>query len=306
MKDGDITGIIFDIQRFSVHDGPGIRTCVFMKGCPLSCLWCHNPESMAKEPEIAYYPDKCYNCGACAAVCPRNCHRIGQSGRYCYDREDCDRCGLCAKACVFEALAVIGRIITVREAMAEVKRDEVFYRNSGGGLTITGGEPFYQLEFTLALLRTAKEDGLHTCVETSGALSFDILKQAVEVTDIFLYDLKDTSPENHKAYTGVSNTRIIENLMKLDEWGAAITLRCPIIPGVNDNETHFKKLGLIAGQLKNVTHIDIEPYHALGTSKAVSIGKEPWRCDIALVPAEQAEKWAESLKRHTNRIVRIS
>jgi pyruvate formate lyase activating enzyme len=305
MNDSGVQGVIFDIQRFSLHDGPGIRTNVFLKGCFLDCTWCHNPESKDPAPEIAYYPDKCALCGACAAVCPGKLHRLDRDG-HTFTRPGCTRCGACASACVIGALALIGRTISAGEALGEVRKDEPFYRNSGGGMTISGGEPFYQSGFTLALLRLAKESGLHTCVETSGAAPFEILRAAAAATDLFLYDVKETDTERHRIFTGVPNADIIENLEKLDALGSRTVLRCPLIPGCNDREDHFREIGALASRLRNVTGIEIEPYHPLGISKAVSIGKPARYTGMAIPPRETAEAWAKAVRSYTSVPVTVS
>ena len=295
----DTQGKIFDIQRFSIHDGTGIRTNVFLKGCPLSCVWCHNPESIEGAGEIAFYADKCRSCGACCTACPKNCHTIDENALHVFTRTACLRCGVCTEKCVYGALVVIGKTVTAKEALETVKKDEPFYRNSNGGLTISGGEPFFQSEFALALLQLARKGGLHTCVETCGAADFDTIEKAAQWTDIFLYDIKETSEVKHVEYTGFSNQLIIENLEKLDAIGAKIILRCPIIPGLNDNIEHFQKLALLAAKLKNVFQIDIEPYHPLGISKAAAIGKKIRHNDTALPTEEKKNEWAESLRKYT-------
>jgi pyruvate formate lyase activating enzyme len=298
MDDSGVRGIIFDIQRFSLHDGPGIRTTVFLKGCFLDCAWCHNPESKDPAPEIAYYSAKCALCGACAAACPGKLHRVGSEG-HSFARPGCTRCGACAAACVTGALARIGKTISAGEALGEVQKDEPFYRSSGGGMTVSGGEPFYQGGFALALLRLAKGSGLHTCVETSGAVPFETLRAAAAVTDLFLYDVKETDTERHRNFTGVPNAGIFENLEKLDALGSKTVLRCPIIPGLNDREEHFRGIGALANRLKNVSGIEIEPYHPLGISKAAGIGKPARHGDPAMPSRETAEAWAETLRAST-------
>ena len=295
----DERGIIFNIQRFSIHDGPGIRTTVFMKGCPLNCVWCHNPESREIKPEIAYYPSKCLGCGACAAVCPCKRHIMDPQG-HAFERGGCVRCGICSRACPSGALEIIGKEMTAAEVISEVKKDEPFYRNSGGGMTLSGGEPFFQPEFTQALLTLAKSEGLHTCVETCGAAAYELLDRAAGFTDIFLYDVKETDPLRHKEFTGVSNGSILKNLERLDASGAKIVLRCPIIPGINNNETHLKKLCELADRLKNVVHIDIEPYHPLGISKAAAIGKTARHADASIPAKERVMEWVEFMRRHTS------
>jgi pyruvate formate lyase activating enzyme len=299
MGGGNIKGLVFDIQRFSIHDGPGIRTNVFMKGCPLDCIWCHNPESLDGKAEIGYYKQKCLYCGACAVQCPGELHAVNQDGHV-YSRAGCVRCGVCARACPAGALAVVGKEMTAAEVLREVKKDEAFYRNSGGGMTLSGGEPFYQPEFALALLSLAKGDGLHTCVETCGVASFDTLGKAAEYTDQFLYDVKETDPARHLEYTGLSNELILENLFRLDAAGAKIVLRCPIIPGLNDSEAHFLRICELAGRLKNVESIDVEPYHPLGVSKAEAIGKAARFTDASMPAKELVAQWADFIRSHAS------
>jgi pyruvate formate lyase activating enzyme len=299
MGEQDVSGLVFNIQRFSLHDGPGIRTTVFLKGCFLDCIWCHNPESKDSEPELAYYPDKCVLCGACAAVCPEKLHRF-PGAAHVFIRVGCTRCGACAGACVTGALSLIGRKLTAGEALAEVMKDEPFYANSGGGMTISGGEPFYQSGFTLALLRLARQSGLHTCVETCGAVSFETLREAAVVTDLFLYDYKETDTEKHKSFTGLSNKGIFENLEKLDALGSRIALRCPIIPGCNDREDHFRGIGAAANRLRNLTRIELEPYHPLGISKAAGIGKAAQFTDTGIPSKEISAAWAEAVRGYTS------
>jgi len=297
------TGAIFNIQRFSVHDGPGIRTCVFLKGCPLACVWCHNPESLAAKPEIGFYPDKCGGCGACATACPRDCHAVGVG--HMYSRDNCDGCGACAATCLYGGLAVIGKTVTAGEVMETVMRDAAFYRHSGGGLTLSGGEPFYQPDFALGLLELAKQNGLHTCVETCGAVAFAVLERAVGFADIFLYDIKETSPQRHKTYTGASSKLIMDNLERLNALGARIILRCPVIPGYNDREDHFRRVGALAERLSGVTQVDIQPYHPLGVSKAEAIGKTAQCADIATPDKQTVEGWAAVVRTYTAKPVMV-
>ncbi|MCL2058567.1 MAG: glycyl-radical enzyme activating protein [Oscillospiraceae bacterium] len=269
-----------------------------MKGCPLDCLWCHNPESHEKRPEIAYYPSKCLYCGACVAPCKEKLHGL-DIGQHSFMRDSCARCGKCTQACPTGALEIIGREATVAEVLEEVKKDEAFYRNSGGGITLSGGEPFFQPEFAIALLSHAKSEGLHTCVETCGAAAYEILDKAAKFIDVFLCDVKETDPLRHKEFTGVTNETILENYQRLDASGAKIVLRCPIIPGLNDNEAHFIKLCELAGRLLNIDHIDIEPYHPLGISKAEAIGKIARHADASITPIDMVAEWVEFMKRHT-------
>jgi pyruvate formate lyase activating enzyme len=268
---GMCKGIIFDIQKFSIHDGPGIRTTVFFKGCPLDCRWCHNPESKEREPELSYNGEKCLHCGRCVTKCPRRCHEM-RDGRHILDRRACTRCGLCTgTGC--PALEMAGRSTTPEAALEEIMKDKVFYDNSGGGLTVSGGEPLFQFEFIYRLLTLAKEQKLHVCMETSGFAPVEHFKAVAELVDLFLFDYKETDPVKHKEYTGVDNRLILQNLKALDNLGAGIILRCPIIPGIIDREEHFKGIAETANGLKNAREIQIEPYHPLGESKCVNLGK---------------------------------
>ena len=291
-------GTIFNIQKFCINDGPGIRTTIFMKGCPLNCLWCHNPESKAAYPEIFFDPRKCILCGKCLAVCERNGHHFADQ-KHSFDRTDCVRCGACAEACVTEALEMVGHTISVEEAIREVMKDEVFYKNSGGGMTLSGGEPMAQTKFTLALLTAAKEKGLHTCMETCGFAAWENYEKVLGLVDIFLFDYKLTDPQLHKQYTGVSNERILENLEKLDRAGAKTTLRCPIIPTVNDTQAHFAGIAGTANRLKNILEINIEPYHPLGSSKSAMLDKEYALGDMGFPENETVEQWIQSIQSMT-------
>ncbi len=268
-----MTGTIFNIQKFSINDGPGIRTTVFMKGCPLRCLWCHNPESNSSKLEMFFNAEKCVGCRRCAGACKRGGHIFGEAS-HSYLRESCIMCGECAKECLTDALEVVGREASVDEVIADVMRDKIFYDNSGGGMTLSGGEPMAQFEFTYGLLKAAKEKGLHTCIETCGFAKSENYAKIVPLIDIFLFDYKETDPVRHKEYTGVDNRLILENLKMLDEMGAKIILRCPIIPTLNDREEHFKGIADMANSLKNVLEINIEPYHPLGSGKSETLGKE--------------------------------
>jgi len=268
-------GRIFDIQRFSTHDGPGIRTTVFLKGCPLRCLWCHNPEGLSPDPQLSFSPEKCIGCGNCVALCPNHVHRLEPSGEgvvHVLNRERCRLCGTCANACVAGATEIVGRNVAVAEVMGEVLADRAFYGFSGGGLTLSGGEPMLQFDFSEALLRAAKGQGLHCCVETSGFAPRRHFESLLGLVDLFLYDYKETDPERHIEYTGVPNDLILENLRGLHAWGAQIALRCPIIPGLNDHEDHFAGIAALARQMPNLERIELVPYHPLGRGKIERLG----------------------------------
>ncbi|MHC4884952.1 MAG: glycyl-radical enzyme activating protein [Planctomycetota bacterium] len=289
-----ITGRIFEIQRFSIHDGPGIRTTVFLKGCPLRCLWCHNPESIRMEPEISFLPDKCIGCGFCFKTCERG-HRMEGENRI-FDRSACEACGKCTKECYAQALEVVGREITVTEALEEVMRDEPFYETSKGGMTLSGGEPTLQIDFTAALLRAAKEAGLHNAIETCGLCSWERYERIRGDIDLFLFDCKETDPERHKEYTGAENELILENLRKLHDAGESILLRCPIIPGLNDRQDHFQGIAALAKELPNLEGVEIMPYHRLGESKDERFGLNAERRTHAEAPGkETVHTWIKTM-----------
>lgn len=267
------TGSVFNIQKFSIHDGPGIRTTVFLKGCPLRCKWCHNPEGLSAKTEVEYEPTKCIGCGACAAICPRGCHSISETEGHVYTRDDCTRCGECIGHCVAGSLKLVGTEHTVEEVIKKVMADKIFYDTSGGGMTLSGGEPFFQPEFAIALLKAAKEAGLNTAVETSGFCKTEIILEAAPYVDLFLFDYKATGEELHKELTGVPQELILKNMQAISDAGAKIMLRCPIIPTANDTDEHFSAIAALAEKTEGIQRVELEPYHALGTGKAPKIGK---------------------------------
>jgi len=290
-------GLVFDIQRFSLHDGPGIRTTVFLKGCPLSCPWCHNPESQDFGPEISFVPAKCIGCGRCAQICPRQSHRV-ENGRHVFDRQSCIRCGACAAHCPSGALERVGRLIAVSEVMCEVLRDKPFYANSGGGLTLSGGEPMAQFPFARALLATAKAQGLHTCIETSGACSTEELARVVPLVDLFLFDCKDTDPVRHHKLTGAPLDAVLASLRCLDDNRAAVMLRCPLVPGANADQAHLDGIARLANAHPCVREIHLLPYHPLGTGKAERVGR-PAAPAFPTPSREDLARWASRVAGQT-------
>jgi glycyl-radical enzyme activating protein len=290
----DTQGLVLYIKRSCLHDGPGVRTTVFLKGCPLDCLWCHNPESKDFRTEVGWQPDKCRICGACLSVCLPGCHRM-ENGLHVLDRADCVRCAECAATCLFGALTSFGKEMTVREVMAEVLKDRGYFERSGGGLTLSGGEPLAQPDFALALLGAARAEGIHTCVETCGQVPPHILESAAAKTDLFLYDLKETDPERHRDYTGAGNDRILENLSALDQMGARVILRCPIIPGLNDRPDHFESISAIAGRLDNLLEIHLMPFHPYAAHKSTQIGRRYELEHVGAPDDRQKNAWREAL-----------
>lgn len=228
------SGIVFNIQRFSIHDGPGIRTTVFLKGCSMSCFWCHNPEGRKPRPEIMYHADRCISCGECVEVCPNSAHALDE-GIHVFDRSSCRTAGACVNVCCSEALEMIGREMTVDEVVVEVLRDKPFYETSGGGVTLSGGEPTLRGDFSHELLARLKASGVHTAIETCGNCHWRDLESLLPVTDLVMLDLKSLDPDVHKDVTGVGNDRILDNAQRLAQTPVPLLLRTPIVPGVNDD-----------------------------------------------------------------------
>ena len=273
-------GWIFDIKRFAVHDGPGIRTTVFLKGCGLSCAWCHNPESIHAQPELLLNPSRCIGCGACVEVCPNDVHSFNESGEHLLRRDRCNHCGKCVDACYSEALLMAGRETTVGEVVDILAEDRSFYETSGGGVTLSGGEPLLQNEFALSLLRCCKEEGFHTAVDTSGHLPWEAIEKALPYIDLVLYDLKSMDSEVHKQYTGSGNDRLLANLKRIDESGVPIEIRMPIIPTVNDTNGSIESAGRFLTALNNIKEVRLLAYHRYAGSKYLSVGRPNHMPDV--------------------------
>jgi pyruvate formate lyase activating enzyme len=259
-------GTIFAVKRYAIHDGPNIRTVVFFKGCPLSCWWCHNPEGLSRVVELVWDDGKCVGCGLCRQQCP-SASLVAAPEGIVWRRESCLGCGGCVEACPALALEVTGREAGVDEVMAALVQDQPFFDHSGGGVTFSGGEPLAQPEFLLALLRECGRLGIHRAVDTSGFASADVLAQVAEETDLFLFDLKLMDRDRHRLFTGVSNAPILANLRLLAERGAAVQVRLPLIPGVNDDVVNLRATGAFVAALPGVDAIDLLPYHGAAAAK---------------------------------------
>ena len=255
---------IFEIKRFAVHDGDGIRTTVFFKGCPLRCIWCHNPESLSEQPQLALYQHKCIGCGSCVPVCPVQAHQLGD-GEHRLLRDKCTACGQCVAACPGEALTLYGREVTVEELLPQLLEDRDFYETSGGGVTLSGGECLRQAAFCGALLKKLKAENIHTAVDTCGFVSRAALEQVIPYTDIFLYDLKAFDEEVHIRCTGQSNAVILDNLRYLDACGKKAEIRIPFVPGYNDDQ--MEKIADFLKGFGNITKVRVLPYHNYAGSK---------------------------------------
>ncbi len=288
------SGIVFDIRRFSIHDGPGIRTTVFFKGCPLACAWCHNPEGIGREPVLVYRANRCLRCGDCLAACPQGAIAL-RDGAVHTDRERCVHCGACADACYAEARELAGRRMTVEQVLAEVERDAVFYDESGGGVTFSGGEPLLQPDFLEALARDCRARGLHTALDTCGLAPWEVLDRVREHIRLFLYDVKLIDAERHCRYTGVSSALILENLRRLAGLGQRIVLRLPLVPGVNDDEANIRATGALAVEL-GIAEVDLLPYHRAGMEKYERLAMEYTLPEICPPAAEQVEAVAGMLR----------
>ena len=316
------TATIFDIQRFSIHDGPGIRTTVFFKGCNLRCFWCHNPESYSPRRELSAFPDRCIGCGKCVAACQSGCHATDSEGRRVLLRERCERCGRCADTCYADALVMTGKIYTVDEVLKVVMSDAPFYNNSNGGMTCSGGEPLTQSEFVAELMRAAKAAGISTALDTAGNVDYSAFERVLPFTDLILYDLKCIDPELHRRVTGAGNALILENLRRLATEGVPIWIRIPVVPGVNDNIENMAATAAFLATLPKtapkpepaatertggqsmaqygasapdadalrsaVEKLEFLPYHSLGSGKCESLGMDAGRGAVLKPPEKDA------------------
>lgn len=268
-----MTGVVTDIQRFSVHDGPGIRTSVFLKGCNMKCGWCHNPETINARPELEVYPDKCIGCGACLEICPVGAHRAVHDHKV-FHRELCEACGACAQKCYAEALVLAGKEMSAEEAVKELMEDLDFYKSTNGGITITGGEPLFQRDFTHEILQLCKERNIHTAIESNMAWPYQIIESILPVTDLIMMDIKIMDNAMHQKWTGVSNKLVLENAKKLSQNAIPVIIRTPVVPGINDTIEEIGTIAAFISDFPNLLYYELLPYHPLGSSKYESLGRE--------------------------------
>ena len=296
-----MTGKIFDIKKFAVHDGEGIRTTVFFKGCPLSCVWCHNPESISAKPELEYIGGKCLNCASCVAVCKNGAHTM-ENGNHSYNREACIACGECVAPCLGDALSLCGKDMTVDEVFDIAMEDAAFYEASNGGVTLSGGECLLQADFCAELLRRLKENGINCNVDTCGYVDKSAIDKVAPYTDTFLYDIKHIDSAIHKKYTGVPNERIVENLRYIASIGKDIEVRIPLIPDINDDDATIEKIGTLLPEITTINKVQLLSYNNLAGSKYENIGRKNTMPKSSPQSRERMDAIAEILKKHNLKV----
>ena len=297
-------GTITDIQRFSIHDGPGIRTTVFLKGCNMRCFWCHNPETLGAAPELQFFPSKCIGCGACLETCPREAHQVVDS-EHVLLRERCVACGQCAETCYAEALVMAGREATASEVMEQVLRDKPFYDNSGGGVTISGGEPTMQAAFLFSLLESLKQQGIHTAIETCGFFKRDLIRELVDLSDLFLFDIKHMNQQAHKKFTGVSNEEILSNFEKIHSSAGSerIIPRIPLIPGFNTDSDAIDEIITFLKQIRYNGPVHLMPYNKMAKTKYEKVGKSHLYQDMGELPDEKIDAIMKKIEDNSFQVV---
>jgi len=290
-----LTGLVFNIQRCSVHDGPGVRTTVFLKGCPLSCTWCHNPEGIDSAPVLMVNADRCLSCGGCVEACPVADGGAAPAGQP-WDRDACTRCGACVEACPADARELVGREFEVTELVDVLERDRVFFEESGGGVTFSGGEPLSQPEFLNACLQECRKRGLHTAIDTCGLAPRENLLEVAELTDLVLYDIKHIDPEQHRRNTGVDNRLILDNLRALSTKGVKVFIRMPLIAGVNDGAADIEAVGTFVASLSNPRSIHLLPFHGLADGKLVRLEQVDAQKQFGAPASETLDEIADRLQ----------
>ncbi|HHX65938.1 MAG TPA: glycyl-radical enzyme activating protein [Chloroflexi bacterium] len=297
-----LKGLVTDIQRFSIHDGPGIRTTVFLKGCNLHCFWCHNPETISVKPELQLFLERCIGCGACFERCVNGAHAM-EGGERVFHRELCRACGVCVETCYAQALVLMGQFKTVEQVVEEVLRDKPFYDTSGGGVTLSGGEPLLQFEFSYAILERCRQEGLHTAIETAANFPWERIEAILPVTDLVMMDVKLLDSERHREYTGVPNERILANARRLGEQDKPLIVRTPVVPGVNDAPDEIAAIARFAAELPALLCYELLPFHPMATSKYVGLGRDYGARELKTPSRERMDALAD-VARHAGITVR--
>lgn len=291
--DRAVKATVFDIQRFAVNDGPGVRTIVFFKGCPLHCLWCHNPESLSNEQELMYFATKCAGCRTCESVCKKGVHSF-PGGIHKVDYGKCTKCGACLEICCYDALSILGKSYNIEEILDCVEIDRAYFKETGG-VTLSGGEPMYQGEAAISLAKALCGRNINVCMETCGFAKTELYEEIAPYIDTFLFDYKATPSEEYRRLTGVGSGLILKNLGVLDALGKKIVLRCPMIPGYNDTDAHLKRIAELEKEYPMIDHVELLPYHSMGEMKREQLGKEKNMNGLGGATQEQKDRWMETL-----------
>jgi len=292
------TALIADIRRLTVHDGPGTRDTVFVKGCPLHCLWCHNPESISVHPQLLFRPRLCTGCGGCAEVCPNSIHSL-EEGKHTLARENCTACGACAESCLPGALVLCGKLMSAEEVLTSVLRDKAFFLNSGGGVTVSGGEPLLYPEFTAELFRLLKAENIHTALDTCGAVPYSAFGAVLPYTDRILYDIKGMDSGRHRRNTGRGNEEILENLRRLGSLDIPIEIRMPVVPGCNDDLAEIRAAGAFLKNIRSVCLIRLLAYHSMAKEKYAMCGRTDTMPAVEPPSADTLRAMAEILQQES-------
>lgn len=295
--------VICNLKRFAVHDGPGIRTTLFLKGCPLHCLWCHNPESIHPEPELAFHAHKCTGCGDCAAVCSH--HRISSDGRHVFDRAACSACGKCAEVCLQGAPFLYGQRRTASDLATEILEDREFFQTSGGGVTVSGGEPLLQADFCAELFLLLKQENVHTAVDTCCCVPWHAFETVLPLTDLFLCDFKHADSGKHRELTGCGNEMIRENLLRLAALGKPMEVRIPLVPGANDDDENLERSGEFLSGITSLTCVRLLPYHAFARSKYLALGRSDTMPQVDPPSPERMHRAAKILASHRLKVAGV-